>query len=122
MSGRDPSLTLRQIIEFSDEIATLVAGRAREELDANREFRRALERCIELVGEAATRLPVDWRERHNQIPWREIIAMRNVMIHGYDVVLPEVLWNVATSDVPKLREAIHAIVEKATPTPRLKPM
>lgn len=67
---------------------------------------------FELVGEAATCLPVDWRARHSQIPWREIIAMRNVMIHGYDVVMPEVLWNVATSDVPKLREAIQTIVEK----------
>lgn len=56
------------------------------------------------------------RERHNQIPWREIIALRNVMIHGYDVVLPEVLWNVATSDIPRLRKAIHAIVEKGDST------
>ena len=112
MSDHDPSLTLRQIIELSDEIAMLVASRLRDDLDTNREFRRALERCVELVGEAATRLPVDWRERHSQIPWREIIAMRNVMIHGYDVVMPEILWNVAMSDVPKLREAIQTIVEK----------
>jgi uncharacterized protein with HEPN domain len=112
MSDHDPSLTLRQIIELSDEIAMLVSSRLRDDLDTNREFRRALERCVELVGEAATRLPVDWRARHSQIPWREIIAMRNVMIHGYDVVMPEVLWNVATSDVPKLREAIQTIVEK----------
>ena len=110
MSVHDPDLTLRQIVEFANEVADLVSLRTRQELDRNREFRRALERCVELVGEAATRLPVDWRESHPQVPWRQIIAMRNVMIHGYDIVLPEVLWDVATSDVPKLRHAIEGIL------------
>jgi uncharacterized protein with HEPN domain len=41
----------------------------------------------------------------------QIIAMRNVMIHGYDVVLSEVLWDVATSDIPKLRGEINALLE-----------
>lgn len=112
MSSHDPTLTLRQIIDFAGEIAAIVGGRTREDLDTNREFRRALERCVELVGEAATRLPADWRESHNEIPWRQIIAMRNVMIHGYDVVLSDVLWNVATNDVPKLRAEIKLLLEK----------
>ena len=111
MSVHDPGLTLRQIVEFADEVAELVSGRTRADLDSNREFRRALERCVELVGEAATRLPADWRESHPQVPWRQIIAMRNVMIHGYDVVLSEVLWDVATSDVPKLRGEIKALLD-----------
>jgi uncharacterized protein with HEPN domain len=109
MSSRDPTLTLRQIVEFADEIAALVATRVREDLDTNREFRRALERCVELIGEAATRLPEEWRASHTQIPWRQIIAMRNVMIHGYDVVVADVLWDVATNDVPKLRGAVSAL-------------
>ena len=112
MSSHDPTLTLRQIIDFADEIGAIVGGRTREDLDTNREFRRALERCVELVGEAATRLPADWRESHNEIPWRQIIAMRNVMIHGYDVVLSDVLWNVVTNDVPKLRAEIKLLLEK----------
>ena len=109
MSSRDPALPLRQIVEFADEIAAVVAARAREDLDTNREFRRALERCVELIGEAATRLPENWRTSHPEIPWRQIIAMRNVMIHGYDVVVADVLWDVATNDVPKLRKVISAL-------------
>ena len=61
MSRREPELTLRQIVEFADEVAALVTVRTREDLETNREFRRALERCVELIGEAATRLPEDWR-------------------------------------------------------------
>jgi uncharacterized protein with HEPN domain len=109
MSRREPELTLHQIVEFADEVAALVATRVREDLTTNREFRRALERCVELIGEAATRLPEDWRAKHPEIPWRQIIAMRNVMIHGYDEVVDEVLWDVATGDVPHLRLAISTL-------------
>ena len=109
MSRREPELTLRQIVEFADEVAALVTTRTREDLETNREFRRALERCVELIGEAATRLPEDWRVKHPEIPWRQIIAMRNVMVHGYDEVANDVLWDVATKDVPALRRAISAL-------------
>jgi uncharacterized protein with HEPN domain len=112
MSDRDLTLTLGQIVEFANEIAALLATRTRKDLDSNREFRRALERCVELIGEAAARLPENWRASHAEIPWRQIIAMRNVMIHGYDVVVSDVLWDVATNDVPKLREAIDLLLEK----------
>ena len=70
MSDRDLTLTLRQIVEFADEIAALLATRTRKDLDSNREFRRALERCVELIGEAASRLPENWRASHAEIPWR----------------------------------------------------
>ncbi len=113
MSSRDPTLTLRQIVEFADEIAALIVTRTRDELDANREFRRALERCVELIGEAATRLSEDWRGSHPEIPWRQIIAMRNVMIHGYDIVVTDVLWDVATNDVSKLRGAIRLLLNES---------
>lgn len=79
-------------------------------LETNREFRRALERCVELIGEAATRLPEEWRASHPEIPWRQIIAMRNAMIHGYDTIMDDVLWDVATKDVPQLRQAIDALL------------
>ncbi len=79
-------------------------------METNREFRRALERCVELIGEAATRLPEEWRASHPEIPWRQIIAMRNAMIHGYDTIMDDVLWDVATKDVPQLRQAIDALL------------
>jgi uncharacterized protein with HEPN domain len=112
MSRRDRTLTLRQIIEFADEVSVLVATRTCADLHTNREFRRALERCAELIGEAATRLPEDWRASHPEIPWRQIIALRNVLIHGYDIVVPEVLWDVATSDVPRFRSTLSVLVSE----------
>lgn len=114
MSRHDAALTLRQMVEFADEIAALLAGRERADLDLNREFCRALERCVELMGEAATRLPADFREGHPEVPWRQIIGMRNVMIHGYDVVSADVLWDTASQDVPELRTKIDLILRPSS--------
>lgn len=111
MSKRDVAVTLRQMIDLADEIAGLIARHTRSELDQNTEFRRALERCVELIGEAATRLPEEWRERHPEIPWRQIIGMRNVMIHGYDVVSNDVLWDTAARDIPALRANLESLLQ-----------
>ena len=112
MSDRDIVLTLAQIVDFADEVTSLLAKHVRRDLDHDLEFRRALERCIELIGEAATRLPVEWRAQHAEVPWRQIISMRNVLVHAYDVILPEVLWSVAVADIPRVRGSIARLINQ----------
>lgn len=112
MSVRDVGVTLLQIVDFTDEVAALVAKHVRQDVEDDLEFRRALERCIELIGEAATRLPAEWRGEHAEIPWRQIIAMRNVLVHAYDVVLPDVLWSVAATDIPRVRSSIALLINQ----------
>jgi len=55
-----------------------------------------------VVGEAASRVSPEVRERHPSIPWRQIVAMRNRLIHGYDVLDFDVLWNTVTLEMPRL--------------------
>lgn len=62
----------------------------------------ALERAMEVVGEAAKRVSADFRLAHPQIPWRRIIAHRNVLAHEYGEIRQERLWVTATEDIPKL--------------------
>ena len=76
--------------------------------------RRAIERCVELVGEAASHVSEPFRTAHPEIPWREIIAQRHRLIHGYRDVDPERLRNVVETRLPALRA--FAILVAADPS------
>jgi len=115
MSRHDPLVTLRKIGEFARQAATLGGDGSRAHLDSDWKYLRAAERSVELIGEAATRLPPELRERHPQIPWREIIAMRNRLIHGYDGVDCDIVWDVLHTHAPRLTESIPAIIAAETP-------
>ncbi len=112
MSSHDRLVTLEQIRDFAAEVEALVAGHTREQLDDSLELRRAIERCVELIGEAASRLTAEVHNAHPEIPWRQIIGMRNHLVHGYDVVSSEVLWDTACRNVPDLKLKIEAILNK----------
>jgi len=114
MSRHDALITLRQIEEIVQKAAELGRKGTRNRLESDWQYRLAAERAIELIGEAASRLPEDLRERHNDIPWREIIGMRNRLIHGYDAVDYEIVWDVLANYVPVLVDKIPAIIKTET--------
>ncbi|MEX2016803.1 MAG: HepT-like ribonuclease domain-containing protein, partial [Candidatus Hydrogenedentales bacterium] len=72
--------------------------------------RRALERVLEIIGEAARRVSEPFCEAHTEVPWRKIIAKRNVLIHEYDEILEELLWKTAREDAPALIAAIAPLL------------
>ena len=95
MSAHDPRLSLEQRREFAAKAHALTCGRAVEQLATDDMLRAALERYVSLIGEAATRLDRSLQDRHPQIPWHRIIGMRNILVHGYDSVDDQVLWDTA---------------------------
>jgi uncharacterized protein with HEPN domain len=70
--------------------------------------RLATERRIKIIGEAARRVSEDFRNTHPDIPWRPIIAQRNILTHEYGEVIEEKIWRVATRH-------IHALIEQLEP-------
>ena len=112
MAKRDPLETLRQMREFAVEARDLAAQRDRVALDEDLGFRRHAERIAELIGEAATRLPDDLREAWPEVPWKQMIGMRNWLIHGYDAVDLDVLWAIINNDLGPLTRQLELIVAK----------
>jgi uncharacterized protein with HEPN domain len=92
MSRRDPRITLSQMLAHDREAHDLIEGKTRDHLERERTLELALLRLLEIVGEAATRLPDEIRERHAEVPWASIVGLRNRLIHGYDEVDLDVVW------------------------------
>lgn len=65
-------------------------------------------RNLELIGEAATHIPDEVRSAQSQIPWRQVIATRNRLIHGYLGIDNDTLWSIIQDDVPMLLSQLHA--------------
>ena len=111
MSRRDDAITLRQMLDHIEEAIALAKVRTRADLESDRMFLLALLKLVEIAGEAATRVPTAMQIRHPEFPWRELIGTRNRLIHGYDAVDLDILWNIVTDDFPSLTTQIETILQ-----------
>jgi uncharacterized protein with HEPN domain len=102
MSLRHPFVALRQMRGHARETMELVRGKSRAALDASRILSLAVVRPLEILGEAAGRVPFSIRQAHAKIPWSRIIGMRNQPIHGYDEVDFDIVWAVVTAGLRAL--------------------
>jgi uncharacterized protein with HEPN domain len=78
----------------------------------NDEKRAAVERQVFVIGEAAARLPDEWKQRRPVVPWRKIIGLRNLLAHGYWVIDAEELWDVARNKVPEFIAELRALLDR----------
>ncbi len=101
---------LRHMLDHAEEARDMIQGRTREDLDTDRQLNLALVRLLEIVGEAAGRVAPESRTRYPDIPWMEIVGLRNRLIHGYDSVDLDVLWQILTKDLPPLIAALRRIL------------
>jgi uncharacterized protein with HEPN domain len=70
----------------------------------------AVVRALEIIGEAAKRLPPSLREAYPDMPWRNLAGMRDRIIHGYDTVDLEIVWDVVKKDIPQLKPKVRSIL------------
>ena len=103
---------LMDIIQAADNIISFTNGLSLEELSVDKLRYFAVVKNVEIIGEASYMLSSDFKEAHNDIPWNDIIKMRHVLVHGYASVLPELLWQTALEDVPKLKVQIEALLNR----------
>jgi len=77
-------------------------GRSRADLDTDRLLALAVVRLLEIIGEAADRVPAEERTRRPGIQWSSIVGLRNRLRHGYDDVDHDIVWEIVTTDIPAL--------------------
>ncbi len=87
-------------------------AKGRDLFDQDEIVQLALVHLVQIIGEAASRVSDDLRRRHPEIPWRQVVGMRNRVVHGYFEVDLDLLWAVVTLDVPKLRAQLAAIPDE----------
>ena len=86
------------------------------DLDSDRVLNLALVRLLEIIGEAGRRVPEDEQRRCATIPWSEIVGLRNRLIHGYDSVNMDILWQILQKDVPSLIAELEKILPPESST------
>jgi uncharacterized protein with HEPN domain len=112
MSKRDIHATLSQILEHARHAQDLCAGIKPEDLASDWKSALALERALEVVGEAVKRLPAEVCSSYPAVPWRLIAGMRDRLIHGYDDIDHEILWNAVQQDLPVLIETVEQMIRE----------
>ena len=96
--------------DHAHEAMTLSRERVRADLDSDRLLSLALVRLLEIVGEAAAGIPPEDRVRYPSIPWTAVVGMRNRLVHGYDSVDLDIVWQIITVDLQPLVEELERIL------------
>ena len=114
---RPEAATLADMQQAASTVLRYIAGKSREDYEQEELLRHAVERNIEIIGEAARRLPPAFRDGHPEIPWRAIMATRHILAHEYDAVDNDIVWRIATQHVPELLEHLIVLIPPPPPDP-----
>ena len=110
MTRHDEGARLRHMLDASREAVGFAKGRSRADLHADRGLQLILTRLLEIVGEAANKVPQTTRDLYPEIPWSAAIAVRNRLIHGYEDVDLDIVWQTVNEDLPPLIRALEKAV------------
>jgi len=106
----DDTSRLGHMLDYARTARRLVEGRARDDLEHDEALRLALIRAVEVIGEAAAQVSQTTQISHPDIPWRQMVGTRNRLIHGYDAVDHDVLWDIVELDLPPLIQRLEDIL------------
>ncbi len=99
--SRSDAHRLADMLMAAEEINDITA-RGRTPFDTDVALRRAVERCLEIIGEAAKAVSDDLRAQQSEVPWTSMAKIRDRLSHHYHRIDPDQLWTVATTDIPAL--------------------
>lgn len=108
---------LLDMINAMNEVADFTKGMGREEFSRDRKTVNAVIRSLEVLGEAAKKIPDEIREKHPSIPWKRIAGFRDKLIHEYFGLDLDIIWGVIQEELPPLKPAFDQVLAEFSEAP-----
>ena len=102
MTKRDDRALIQDMLDFAQEAVDFCRGQTLASFSSDRMRHLAVVRLIQLIGEASVRLSDAARQSRPAVPWRELRAMRNILVHQYEGIDDAIVWKTATERLPEL--------------------
>ncbi len=115
MTRHSDDVYLRHMRDHTAEAMEMLGEIPRDQLASRRTVQLAILHLVGIVGEAANRVSAGTRSKIPKVPWRDIIGMRNPIIHGYDTIDTAMLWDTVKEDLPLLAAALNDCLDGADP-------
>ncbi len=112
MSDRPAHLIIQDMLDSISDILNYTGGLSEQDFLSDKKTRDAVERNLEIIGEAANRLPEEIYLKHNSVEWHKIISLRNRLIHGYFNIQKNIIWNVVRDYLPPLQKQLEDILKE----------
>jgi uncharacterized protein with HEPN domain len=103
--------SLRDMVLAANRVLRYVENTNQEEFEQDLEKQDSITYRILILGEASKRLSAEFRDKHPNIPWRQIAGMRNMLVHEYDQIDLDVLWDVTQNSIPDLLKQLNLLVD-----------
>lgn len=110
MTKRSDLILMEDMLDNAQDAMTFTKGLTRDSFVTNRLVVSATLRSIQVIGEAASRISLEYRDKHPFIPWKQIIGTRNILVHQYFELDNDAVWKIIEVDLPQLIKNILQIL------------
>jgi len=108
---KDNYLYLEHILSCVDKIISYTTNITQQDFFENELLQDGVIRNLEVIGEATKKISLNFRNEHNNIAWKDIAGMRDILIHDYFWVDMSAVWNTIKIDIPDLKKKVETIIE-----------